>query len=113
MPPIATPISACVYAFMGRKTDAIREGRLAVQLKPEAKDANDGAIMLCYLALIYARVGENDQAIPLIEQLLKTPGAVDSVDYSITPERSEISLGMGSVAERSALSEAASPTPDK
>ena len=73
-----------VYAFMGRKTDAIREGRLAVQLKPEAKDANDGAIMLCYLALIYARVGEIDQAIPLIEQLLRTSGAVDSVDYSIT-----------------------------
>ncbi len=73
-----------VYAFMGRKTDAIREGRLAVQLKPEAKDANDGAIMLCYLALIYARVGEAEQSIKLIEQLLKTPGAVDSVDYSIT-----------------------------
>ena len=73
-----------LYAFMGRKADAIREGRLAVQLKPEAKDANDGAIMLCYLALIYARVGEADQAIPLIEQLLRTPGAVDSVNYSIT-----------------------------
>jgi hypothetical protein len=29
-------------------------------------------------------VGEIDQAITLIEQLLKTPGAVDSVDYSIT-----------------------------
>ncbi|HEX4666652.1 MAG TPA: hypothetical protein VH207_08625, partial [Chthoniobacterales bacterium] len=49
------------------------------------KDANDGAIVLCYLALIYARLGENDAAIPLIERLLKTPGAVDSVDYSITP----------------------------
>ena len=73
-----------LYAFMGREADAIREGRLAVQLKPEAKDANDGAIMLCYLALIYARVGEVDQAIPLIDQLLKTPGAVDSVNYSIT-----------------------------
>ena len=73
-----------VYAFMGRKADAIRAGRLAVQLKPQAKDANDGAIMLCYLALIYARVGEVDQAIPLIEQLLSTAGAVDSVDYSIT-----------------------------
>ncbi|HEY3663097.1 MAG TPA: tetratricopeptide repeat protein [Chthoniobacterales bacterium] len=73
-----------LYAFMGRKTDAIREGRFAVELKPESKDANDGALMLCYLALIYARTGEVDQAIPLIEQLLKTPGAVDSVDYSIT-----------------------------
>jgi len=27
---------------------------------------------------------QNDLAIPLIERLLKTPGAVDSVDYSIT-----------------------------
>jgi hypothetical protein len=29
-------------------------------------------------------VGEKELAIPLIERLLKTPGAVDSVDYSIT-----------------------------
>jgi len=73
-----------LYAFMGRKDDAIREGRRAVALKPESKDAVDGPIMNCYLALIYVRVGENDLAFPLIEHLLKTPGAVDSVDYSIT-----------------------------
>jgi len=72
------------YAFAGRKDEAIREGRRAVELKPESKDAFDGAIMNCYLALIYARVGENDLAISLIERLLKTPGAVDSVDYSVT-----------------------------
>ena len=72
------------YAFAGRKDEAIREGRRAVELKPESKDAVDGAIMNCYLALIYARVGEKELAIPLIERLLKTPGAVDSVDYSIT-----------------------------
>jgi len=74
-----------LYAFMGKRDDAIREGRLAVELKPLRKDATDGAIMLCYLALIYARVGENDKAIVLIERLLNLPGAVDSVDYSITP----------------------------
>jgi TolB-like protein/Flp pilus assembly protein TadD len=73
-----------VNAFMGRGEEAMREGRRAVELKPESKDAVDGAIMLCYLALIYARVGENDQAIPLLERLLKKPGTVDSVDYSIT-----------------------------
>src|SRR4029453_15441398 len=72
------------YAFAGRKNEAIREGRRAVELKPESRDAVDGAIMNCYLALIYVRVGENDLAISLIERLLKTPGAVDSVDYSIT-----------------------------
>ncbi len=73
-----------LYGFMGRKDDAIREGQRAVELKPESKDAVDGALMNCYLALIYARVGETKLAIPLIERLLKTPGAVDSVDYSIT-----------------------------
>ena len=73
-----------LYAFMGRKEDAIREGRRAVELKPESKDAVDGVIVNCYLALIYARVGEKDLAFPLIERLLKTPGAVDSVDYSVT-----------------------------
>ena len=73
-----------LYAFMGRREDAIREGQRAVGLKPESKDAFDGAIMNCYLALIYARIWEKDLALPLIERLLKTPGAVDSVDYSIT-----------------------------
>lgn len=69
---------------MGRRDDAIHEGQRPVELKPESKDAVDGAIMNCYLALIYARVGENDLAVPLIERLLKTAGAVDSADYSIT-----------------------------
>src|SRR5262249_15890801 len=58
-----------LYAFMGRKDDAIREGRRAVELKPESKDAVDGVIVNCYLALIYARVGEKDQALSLIDRL--------------------------------------------
>jgi hypothetical protein len=69
---------------MERKDEAIREGRRAVELKPESADAYDGAIMNSILALIYARSGEKDLAFPLLERLLKTPGAVDSVDYSIT-----------------------------
>ena len=72
------------YAFMGRKEDAMREGRRAVELKPESKDAVDGVIVNCYLALIYARVGEKDLAFALLDRLIKTPGAVDSVDYSVT-----------------------------
>ncbi len=73
-----------VNAFMNRKEEAIREGLRATELKPESKDATDGALMQAYLALIYARVGERDLALPLLERLLKTPGAVDSADYSIT-----------------------------
>ncbi|HEX9424729.1 MAG TPA: tetratricopeptide repeat protein, partial [Pyrinomonadaceae bacterium] len=59
-----------LYGFMGRKDDAIREGQRAVELKPEWKDAVDGALMNCYLALIYTRVGEKELAIPLITRLL-------------------------------------------
>jgi serine/threonine-protein kinase len=73
-----------LYALMGRKSDAIAEGQRAVKLKPESKDAVDGSLLSGYLALIYARVGEKDLAIPLIERLLKTSGAVDSANYAIT-----------------------------
>jgi hypothetical protein len=69
---------------MGRKEDALREGRRAVELKPESVDALDGVLMNCYLALIYARSGEIDLAFPLLERLLKTPGASDSGNYSVT-----------------------------
>ena len=40
--------------------------------------------MKSYLALIYTRVGEHEQALPLIERLLNTPGASDSVQYSVS-----------------------------
>ena len=64
------------YAYMDRKDDAIREGKRATELKTVADDADAGLAQLCNLALIYARVGENDQAISLIDQLLRMPGGV-------------------------------------
>ena len=73
-----------LYAFLGRKEQAISEGRRAVELMPESKDALDGAIMNCFLALIYARTGEADLALPLVGRLLNTNGATDSTFYSVT-----------------------------
>ena len=73
-----------LYAFMGRKEDAIRAGLRATELKPVSQDAMDGTLMNSYLALIFTRVGERAQAIELIERLLKTPGASDSVHYSVS-----------------------------
>jgi tetratricopeptide (TPR) repeat protein len=72
------------YAFMRRNEDAIREGKRAVELKPESVDAYDGVGMRCYLALIYTWAGEKARAISELEYLIKTPGAVDSLDSSIT-----------------------------
>ena len=65
-----------LYAYMGRKADAIREGERAVELKPVSRDAFDGPEQLGNLALIHARVGDNDEAISMIKKLLQMPGGV-------------------------------------
>jgi TolB-like protein/DNA-binding winged helix-turn-helix (wHTH) protein/Flp pilus assembly protein TadD len=70
-----------LYAYMQRKEDAIREGRRAVELWPESQDAFHGALCAANLALVYALVGEPDQAITLIERLLSTPGPVQWLDF--------------------------------
>ncbi len=64
-----------LYAYMHRKEEAIREARRAVEMEPESQDAFHGALGLANLALVDALVGEEDQAITLIEGLLSTPGA--------------------------------------
>jgi TolB-like protein/Tfp pilus assembly protein PilF len=64
-----------LYGYMGRKEDAIRESRRAVELCPESTDAVEGVQRECELALVYARTGEIDQALTLIERLLRTPAA--------------------------------------
>ncbi len=73
-----------VDAYLGRNEEAIHEGRRATELKPESKDALDGAQIAGFLALIYARTGETEQALALIRRLLATPGAVDNFVESIT-----------------------------
>ena len=70
-----------LYAYMQRKEDAIRESRRAVELEPENQNAFHGAGHAANLALVYALVGESDQAITLLERLLSTPGPVELSDY--------------------------------
>jgi len=71
-----------LYAFMGRKEDAIREGRHGVELCPESTDALNGPPRASDLALIYALTGEIDQAITLIERLLRTPSATSKASFN-------------------------------
>src|SRR6266542_1409331 len=70
-----------LYAYMQRKEDAIREARRAVELEPESQDAFHGAAWAANLALVYALIGEPDQAITLIERLLSTPGPVHCSNF--------------------------------
>jgi TolB-like protein/Flp pilus assembly protein TadD len=73
-----------LYSFLGRKDEAIREGRRAVELLPESKDALDGPWMAGFLAMIYARAGDANSALPLLEHLLASPGPVDNTNVCIT-----------------------------
>ena len=73
-----------LYSFMGRKEDAIRAGRRAVELEPESKDILNAPWMRGFLAMIYARVGEANSSLELLEALLTSPGPVDNTNCSIS-----------------------------
>jgi TolB-like protein len=72
-----------LYAYLGRKDDAIRESLRAVELCPESKDAADGPGYAVGLAFVYARTGEVEQAITLIERLLTTPNGISLTDLRL------------------------------
>jgi serine/threonine-protein kinase len=63
-----------IDAGLGRKEEALREGRRAVELAPIAKDSTDGPQVAFHLALIYAWTGERDLAIEQLETVAKIPG---------------------------------------
>ncbi len=64
---------ALVYAGLGRKSDAIREARTAVELLPVSKDAVSGPLPRLTLAQVYATLGEHDGAIEEVEYPLSIP----------------------------------------
>ena len=61
-----------VNAYLGRKEEALRESRRAIDLVP-TNDAVERPRYLANLALVYALTGETEKAITLLEQLLTTP----------------------------------------
>jgi len=63
------------YAYLGRKEEAIQEGNRAIDLYPISKDAALGPRYVLNLARIYTIVGENEEAISLLEYLLSIPAA--------------------------------------
>jgi len=76
----ATPDNAQLHsllgvalAYLGRKGDAIREGRRGVELGPVSRNAFSGPYLVHQLARIYILAGEPEQALEQIEVLLKIP----------------------------------------
>jgi len=67
------------HAGLGRKADAIREGKRGVELLPISKEAWRGSFRQLDLAQIYMMVGEPDLALDLLDDLLARPTDAISV----------------------------------
>jgi TolB-like protein/Flp pilus assembly protein TadD len=65
-----------ILAALDRKQEAIAEGKRAVELQPESRDAFDGPRNTAALAQIYALTGESDEALRLIDHLLEIPAGL-------------------------------------
>ncbi|MEN3370195.1 MAG: hypothetical protein V7609_2338 [Verrucomicrobiota bacterium] len=63
-----------IDASLGRKDEAIQEGRRAVELLPVTKDSINGALAIQYLAVIYAWTGEKNLALDQLEIAARLPG---------------------------------------
>ena len=72
-------------ACLGRKEDAINEGKKAVELLPEFEDAVEGPKATAALAEIYASVGEHDEAFLLLDHLLAVPNGLTVPQLRLDP----------------------------
>jgi serine/threonine protein kinase/tetratricopeptide (TPR) repeat protein len=68
------------YAGLGRKEEAIQEGKKGVELLPVSKDALAGLTYVQNLAQIYVMVGDYDSAVDQLEYFLSIPSAI-SIPY--------------------------------
>jgi TolB-like protein/Flp pilus assembly protein TadD len=73
------------YAGLGRKEEAIREGKLGVELFQVSKDALIGARRVMDLALIYIMVGEYEAALEQLDYLLSIPSNISTSLLQISP----------------------------
>jgi Flp pilus assembly protein TadD len=74
-----------IDAGLGRKEDAIREGRRALELTPVARDSLQGPEVVTNLAAIYAWTGERDLAIEQLQIAAKVPNGVHYGDLRLDP----------------------------
>ena len=74
-----------INAGLGRKDEALRAGRRAIELLPESADAFDGPILTIAMARIHTFVGDPEEAISLLERSLATPSGVTVNELRFDP----------------------------
>jgi TolB-like protein/Flp pilus assembly protein TadD len=82
-PPLC--VLGLIDAGLGRKEEALREGRRAVELLSAEKDAINGPLMIEYLAMIAAWVGEKDLACEQLAIAVRPPSTVSYGQLKLLP----------------------------
>src|SRR5947209_2400348 len=82
-PPLG--VLGLIDAALGRKEEALLEGRRALELAPMAKDSLDGVDVLYVYAVICAWTGERDLAIEQLETLGKILAGPSYCDIRLSP----------------------------
>lgn len=82
-PPLC--VLGLIDAALGRREEALREGRRAVELLPVEKDAINGTRMISYLAMIAAWAGEKDLACEQLAIAIHPPAPVSYGQLKLLP----------------------------
>jgi serine/threonine protein kinase/tetratricopeptide (TPR) repeat protein len=82
-PPLC--VLGLIDAALGRKEDALREGRRAVELLPVEKDAINGPRMIAYLAMIAAWAGDKDLACEQLAIAIHPPAPITYGQLKLLP----------------------------
>jgi serine/threonine-protein kinase len=81
----AVCVLGLIDAGLGRKEEAIREGRRAIELLPVEKDLPEGMDMIKYLAMIAAWVGDKDLACEQLTIALSGPSGLTYGELKLLP----------------------------
>jgi len=82
-PPLC--VLGLIDAGLGRKEEALREGRRAVELLPVEKDAINGVAMIKYSAMIAAWVGDNHLACEQLALAIRPPSRLTYGQLKLLP----------------------------
>jgi hypothetical protein len=82
-PPLC--VLGLIDAGLGRKEEALREGRRAVELLPVEKDAINGIAMVKYLAMIAAWTGDKDLACKQLAVAIRPPSRLTYGQLKLLP----------------------------
>jgi serine/threonine-protein kinase len=78
-PPLC--VLGLIDAALGRKEEALGEGRRAIELLPVEKDSFNGSRMLVYFAMIAAWAGEKDTALQYLAANAQSSGGYNVATY--------------------------------